>query len=281
MGSAHEIILCLYGPHKTGPLSGVRPISNGLDFGPMYVSVSGTVHFSIHHTRRLFFFSLIIFFSLARRRPTGIAARRRRRLLAVHRSRRAHRRRSCRWVPPAIPLPLLRSHKTLASDPRRWRGIWGSCRCRSSSTTGAPWWRWWGRTASRSPATGASGCSCRRSPPTSRGCSRSTTSSTSASPASPPTPRRCGCPGTLGFCSRTGVLSCLLVRVLGGFWCAPCVCRYQRLVFRHKLYQLREERDMKPQAFASLVSALLYEKRLECSLALFEDMMIWWWSRSK
>lgn len=37
--------------------------------------------------------------------------------------------------------------------------------------------------------------------------------------------------------------------------------RYQRLVFRHKLYQLREERDMKPETFASLVSALLYEKR--------------------
>ncbi|KAI8551010.1 hypothetical protein RHMOL_Rhmol06G0151500 [Rhododendron molle] len=36
---------------------------------------------------------------------------------------------------------------------------------------------------------------------------------------------------------------------------------YQRLVFRHKLYQLREERDMKPQTFASLVSAVLYEKR--------------------
>nr|AGV54396.1 proteasome subunit beta type-3-A isoform 1 [Phaseolus vulgaris] len=35
----------------------------------------------------------------------------------------------------------------------------------------------------------------------------------------------------------------------------------QRLVFRHKLYQLREERDMKPETFASLVSALLYEKR--------------------
>jgi len=32
-------------------------------------------------------------------------------------------------------------------------------------------------------------------------------------------------------------------------------------VFRHKLYQLREERDMKPETFASLVSALLYEKR--------------------
>ncbi|XP_060212451.1 proteasome subunit beta type-3-A isoform X1 [Lycium barbarum] len=36
---------------------------------------------------------------------------------------------------------------------------------------------------------------------------------------------------------------------------------YQRLVFRHKLYQLREERDMKPETFASLVSAILYEKR--------------------
>lgn len=45
--------------------------------------------------------------------------------------------------------------------------------------------------------------------------------------------------------------------------------RYQRLVFRHKLYQLREERDMKPQTFASLVSAVLYEKRLvECTCFL-------------
>lgn len=33
------------------------------------------------------------------------------------------------------------------------------------------------------------------------------------------------------------------------------------MVFRHKLYQLREERDMKPETFASLVSAILYEKR--------------------
>ncbi|WZY77098.1 hypothetical protein YC2023_023482 [Brassica napus] len=40
---------------------------------------------------------------------------------------------------------------------------------------------------------------------------------------------------------------------------------YQRLVFRHKLYQLREERDMKPETFASLVSAILYEKRLKLS----------------
>ncbi|KAF5725314.1 proteasome subunit beta type-3-A-like [Tripterygium wilfordii] len=36
---------------------------------------------------------------------------------------------------------------------------------------------------------------------------------------------------------------------------------HQRLVFRHKLYQLREERDMKPETFASLVSSILYEKR--------------------
>ncbi|CAN0916754.1 Proteasome subunit beta type-3-A [Linum grandiflorum] len=35
----------------------------------------------------------------------------------------------------------------------------------------------------------------------------------------------------------------------------------QRLMFRHKLYQLREERDMKPETFANLVSAILYEKR--------------------
>lgn len=32
-------------------------------------------------------------------------------------------------------------------------------------------------------------------------------------------------------------------------------------MFKHKLYQLREERDMKPETFASLVSAILYEKR--------------------
>jgi 20S proteasome subunit beta 3 len=35
----------------------------------------------------------------------------------------------------------------------------------------------------------------------------------------------------------------------------------QRLNFRHKLYQLREERNMRPETFASLVSAMLYEKR--------------------
>ncbi|KAK0576966.1 hypothetical protein LWI29_025980 [Acer saccharum] len=37
--------------------------------------------------------------------------------------------------------------------------------------------------------------------------------------------------------------------------------KYQRLVFRNKLYELREERDMKPETFPILVSALLYEKR--------------------
>ncbi|KAG0585030.1 hypothetical protein M758_3G252700 [Ceratodon purpureus] len=36
---------------------------------------------------------------------------------------------------------------------------------------------------------------------------------------------------------------------------------HQRLQFRHKLYQLREERNMRPETFASLVSAILYEKR--------------------
>jgi len=36
---------------------------------------------------------------------------------------------------------------------------------------------------------------------------------------------------------------------------------HQRFAFRHKLYQLREERNMRPETFASLVSALLYEKR--------------------
>lgn len=40
-------------------------------------------------------------------------------------------------------------------------------------------------------------------------------------------------------------------------------------MFRHKLYELREDRNMKPETFASLVSAMLYEKRLVtgiCSL---------------
>ncbi|RRT49805.1 hypothetical protein B296_00045923 [Ensete ventricosum] len=46
---------------------------------------------------------------------------------------------------------------------------------------------------------------------------------------------------------------------------------YQRLIFRHKLYQLREERDMKPQTFASLVSAILYEKRFDLLGLLLPD----------
>jgi hypothetical protein len=62
---------------------------------------------------------------------------------------------------------------------------------RSSSIMGPPWWRWWGRTVSRSPATGGWACSFRPSRQTSSGCSRSTTSFTSASLGSPLTPRRC------------------------------------------------------------------------------------------
>jgi 20S proteasome subunit beta 3 len=36
---------------------------------------------------------------------------------------------------------------------------------------------------------------------------------------------------------------------------------YQRLLMRHNLYKLREERDIKPSTFGALVSAMLYEKR--------------------
>lgn len=37
--------------------------------------------------------------------------------------------------------------------------------------------------------------------------------------------------------------------------------RHQRFAFKHNLYKLREERDIKPSAFGQLVSATLYEKR--------------------
>ena len=37
--------------------------------------------------------------------------------------------------------------------------------------------------------------------------------------------------------------------------------RLQRFQFRHNLYKLREDRDMKPSVFANFVSNLLYEKR--------------------
>lgn len=36
---------------------------------------------------------------------------------------------------------------------------------------------------------------------------------------------------------------------------------HQRLVMRHNLYKLREERKIKPSTFAALVSAMMYEKR--------------------
>lgn len=38
-------------------------------------------------------------------------------------------------------------------------------------------------------------------------------------------------------------------------------CRSQRFTFKHNLYKLREERDIKPSSFAQLVSATLYERR--------------------
>ena len=37
--------------------------------------------------------------------------------------------------------------------------------------------------------------------------------------------------------------------------------RRQRFVFKHNMYKLREERDIKPSSFAQLVSATLYERR--------------------
>ena len=36
---------------------------------------------------------------------------------------------------------------------------------------------------------------------------------------------------------------------------------FERITFRHNLYKLREERVMKPETFAHMVSAALYEKR--------------------
>ena len=37
--------------------------------------------------------------------------------------------------------------------------------------------------------------------------------------------------------------------------------RYQRLLFKHNMYKLREERSIKPSTFAELLSSTLYEKR--------------------
>ena len=39
------------------------------------------------------------------------------------------------------------------------------------------------------------------------------------------------------------------------------LCRYQRFVFKHNMYKLREERNIKPSTFGQLVSSTLYEKR--------------------
>lgn len=37
--------------------------------------------------------------------------------------------------------------------------------------------------------------------------------------------------------------------------------RHQKFTFKHNLYKLREERDIKPSSFGQLVSATLYERR--------------------
>ncbi|KAF9608987.1 hypothetical protein IFM89_012326 [Coptis chinensis] len=49
---------------------------------------------------------------------------------------------------------------------------------------------------------------------------------------------------------------------------------YQRLVYNHKLYQLREERDMKPETFAHLVSHILYEKRVRPAITVSNNMFL-------
>ena len=42
---------------------------------------------------------------------------------------------------------------------------------------------------------------------------------------------------------------------------SDCTSVYKKFLFKHNLYRLREERDMAPETFSSLVSATLYEKR--------------------
>ncbi|PRQ51080.1 putative proteasome endopeptidase complex [Rosa chinensis] len=44
-------------------------------------------------------------------------------------------------------------------------------------------------------------------------------------------------------------------------------------MFKHKLYQLREERDMKPETFARLVSAIIYYLR-EKAKAMAGDTVV-------
>ncbi|KAK8968191.1 Proteasome subunit beta type-3-A [Platanthera guangdongensis] len=107
---------------------------------------------------------------------------------------------------------------------------------RSLNTMEALSWQWWGRTALLLPVIDVLAFSFRPLPPISVGSIGYTIRSILAFPASQLMPKPCK-PNS-----------------------SPLV-RYQRLVFRHKLYQLREERDMKPETFGSLVSAILYEKR--------------------
>ena len=46
------------------------------------------------------------------------------------------------------------------------------------------------------------------------------------------------------------------------------------MTFRHNLYKLREEREMKPVTFLNAVCSLLYEKRYEVELFLSNTYML-------
>ena len=65
---------------------------------------------------------------------------------------------------------------------------------------------------------------------------------------------------------RRGAARCLHL-LLQARWQAVCtvlklMCHsFHRFAFKHNLYRLREERDMKPSTFGELVSSTLYEKR--------------------
>lgn len=71
----------------------------------------------------------------------------------------------------------------------------------------------------------------------------------------PATQRRCELVDNQSMCA----LSCSITKQCKVL--ALYLCRVQRFRFKHKLYKLREERDIKPSSFAQLVSATLYEKR--------------------
>lgn len=42
---------------------------------------------------------------------------------------------------------------------------------------------------------------------------------------------------------------------------ATCVCRQKKLQFKVNMYRMREEREMSPRVFSSMLSSMLYERR--------------------